>query len=58
MAYVCSRAPGLLGVESDDVDWDPYFGAKLIRARQHYYTRMKPMNTTARAAEELELIFA
>ncbi|RYP80356.1 hypothetical protein DL769_002505 [Monosporascus sp. CRB-8-3] len=48
----CSRlAPG-------DPEWDPYFGSKLMKARQDYASRMKAMNAGACASEDLGLMFA
>lgn len=41
-----------------DPEWDPYFGSKLMRARQEYMLRMKPMNADARASEDMGLMFA
>ncbi|KAH9988970.1 cytochrome P450 [Xylariaceae sp. FL0662B] len=43
---------------AEDPEWDPYFGAKVIKARQDYTGRMKAMNTGACASEDLGLIFA
>ncbi|KAI8954547.1 cytochrome P450 [Xylaria longipes] len=45
-------------VEDDDPEWEPYFGSKLIRARQSYSVKMKPMNADARASEDLGLLMA
>ncbi|MCJ1463451.1 hypothetical protein MMC07_002058 [Pseudocyphellaria aurata] len=45
-------------IGADDAEWDPYFGSKLIRARQDYSLGMDFMNADARAAEDLGLIFA
>lgn len=41
-----------------DLEWEPYFGSKLIRARQKYSSKMPWMNKDALAAEDLGLIFA
>lgn len=49
--YDCSR----LG--PDDPNWEPYFGSKLIRARENYSLSMKEMSADARATEDLGLIF-
>lgn len=45
-------------IGADDTEWDPYFGSKLIRARQEYCLGMEFMNADALAAEDLGLIFA
>ncbi|MCJ1391521.1 hypothetical protein MMC18_004385 [Xylographa bjoerkii] len=42
----------------DDPEWEPYFGSKLIRARQEYSRSMHFMDADALAAEDLGLIFA
>lgn len=42
----------------NDPEWEPYFGSKLIRARQEYSSKMPWMNKDALAAEDLGLIFA
>ncbi|KAL2045340.1 hypothetical protein N7G274_002423 [Stereocaulon virgatum] len=42
----------------NDPEWEPYFGSKLIRARQEYSSKMFFMNKDALAAEDLGLIFA
>jgi hypothetical protein len=42
----------------NDAEWDPYWGSKLMRARQHYTTGMHFMNADALAAEDLGPIFA
>ena len=42
----------------NDPEWEPYFGSKLIRARQEYTRGMEFMNPDALAAEDLGLIFA
>lgn len=41
-----------------DPEWEPYFGSKLIRARQAYSLKMKPMSADARASEDMGLMFA
>ena len=41
-----------------DAEWEPYYGSKLIRARQEYSSKMPWMNEDALAAEDLGLIFA
>ena len=42
----------------DDPEWEPYFGAKLIRARQNYMLKMKRMDADSIASEDLGLMFA
>ena len=42
----------------EDPEWDPYWGSKLMRARQNYTKGMHFMNADALAAEDLGLIFA
>lgn len=41
-----------------DQEWDQYFGHKIIKARQEYAMKMKPMTAEARASEDLGLMFA
>ncbi|KAF2821001.1 cytochrome P450, partial [Ophiobolus disseminans] len=48
----CSK----LGI--NDPNWDPFFGTKLMKAREHAYLKMSAMNLGARASETLGLIFA
>lgn len=48
----CSR------LAPEDPEWDPYFGTKLMKARQDYASRMKAMNAGACASEDLGLMFA
>ncbi|KAG7002111.1 hypothetical protein G7Y79_00029g064070 [Physcia stellaris] len=43
---------------SNDPDWEPYFGHKLVRERQKYSMKMDVMDADARASEDLGLIFA
>ena len=43
---------------ANDPEWEPYFGSKLMRARQEYSRSMNFMNADALAAEDLGLIFA
>ena len=45
-------------IGANDPEWEPYFGSKLMRARQEYCRGMKFMNEDALAAEDLGLIFA
>ncbi|KAL9015329.1 MAG: hypothetical protein Q9173_000057 [Seirophora scorigena] len=42
----------------EDPEWDPYWGSKLMRARQSYSSGVHFMNEDALAAEDLGLIFA
>ena len=42
----------------NDLEWEPYFGSKLIRARQDYSLGMDFLNVDALAAEDLGLLFA
>ncbi|KAL2285588.1 hypothetical protein FJTKL_07619 [Diaporthe vaccinii] len=48
----CSR------LAPEDPEWDPYFGTKLMKARQDYASRMKAMNAGPCASEDLGLMFA
>ena len=41
-----------------DPEWEPYFGSKLMRARQEYSRGMEFLDADALAAEDLGLIFA
>lgn len=43
---------------AEDPEWEPYFGSKLIKARQAYSLKMEPMNADARASEDMGLMFA
>ena len=45
-------------IDANDPEWEPYFGSKLMRARQEYSRSMEFMNADALAAEDLGLIFA
>ena len=45
-------------IGADDPEWDPYFGSKLMRARQEYSRSMPFLNADALAAEDLGLLFA
>ena len=45
-------------INAEDDEWDPYWGAKLMRARANYTKSMPFMNEDALAAEDLGLIFA
>lgn len=42
----------------EDPEWEPFFGSKLVRARQDYSAGLDAMNADALAAEDLGLIFA
>lgn len=50
--YDCNKT------NKEDPEWDPYFGSKLVRARQAYSLNMKPMIADARACEDMGLMFA
>lgn len=39
-------------------DWDPYFGAGVMRYRQKLYSKMEPMDAGGVASEDLGLIWA
>ncbi|KAI1089123.1 cytochrome P450 [Rostrohypoxylon terebratum] len=43
---------------NEDPEWEPYFGSKLIRARQNYLLKMEPINADARASEDVGLMMA
>ncbi|KAK0630533.1 cytochrome P450 [Bombardia bombarda] len=45
-------------IESEDPEWEPYLGSKLVRARQNYSLKMAAMNDDSRAAEDLGLMMA
>ena len=45
-------------IGANDPEWEPYFGSKLIRARQEYSAGLEPMNADALASEDLGLLFA
>ncbi|KJZ70895.1 hypothetical protein HIM_09721 [Hirsutella minnesotensis 3608] len=47
----CSR------IGPDDPEWEPYFGCKLVRARQDYFSRMPKMDAHAKACEDLGLLY-
>ncbi|KAI2467415.1 cytochrome P450 [Annulohypoxylon bovei var. microspora] len=42
----------------EDPEWEPYFGSKLIRARQEYSLKTSFMNADACASEDLGLMMA
>lgn len=44
--------------EEDDVEWEPYFGSKFVRVRQLNFTQFKALDDTARAAEDLGVLWA
>ncbi|KAI0846352.1 cytochrome P450 [Daldinia vernicosa] len=48
----CSR------ISANDPEWEPFFGTKMIRARQNYMLKMKPLDADARASEDLGLMMA
>lgn len=50
--YDCSK------VGEDDEKWDPYFGSKFSRRRQHTFAKWDVMDARARAAEDLSFIWA
>lgn len=41
-----------------DPEWDPFWGSKLVKARQEYGLRMGTLDADALAAEDLGLLFA
>ncbi|KAI2780488.1 cytochrome P450 [Daldinia loculata] len=45
-------------IRTNDPEWEPFFGTKMIRARQNYMLKMKPMDADARASEDLGLMMA
>lgn len=45
-------------VGSEAVDWEPYFGSKFSRARQHTFARWEVMDARARAAEDMSFMWA
>ncbi|KAH8767429.1 cytochrome P450 [Diaporthe sp. PMI_573] len=42
---------------TEDAEWEPIFGSKLIRTRQEHMLKMGPMDDEARACEDLGLMF-
>jgi hypothetical protein len=44
--------------EEDDVEWEPYFGSKFGRVRQLTFMKFKALDDTARAAEDLGVLWA
>lgn len=50
--YDCSR------LSPEDPIWEPFFGYKLMRAREHYSLNTDKLTPDARASEDLGLIFA
>jgi hypothetical protein len=42
----------------EDVEWEPYFGSKFSRVRQTTFLKMKALDDTARAAEDVGLLWA
>lgn len=47
----CSR------FSAEEPEWEPNFGSKLIRSRQHRMLAMEPLDARARASEDLGLMF-
>jgi hypothetical protein len=47
----CSRT------QPKDPEWEPYFGSKLVRARQYYLSRMEWMDNDAQACEDMGLLY-
>lgn len=45
-------------IGADDPEWDPYFGSKFSRVRQHTFLKFKALDARARAAEDLGFIWA
>jgi hypothetical protein len=44
--------------EKDDVDWEPYLGSKFGRVRVATFMKFKALDETARAAEDMGLLWA
>ena len=42
----------------DDPDWDPYYGTKVVKARQAYLPEIEVMDADGRASEDLGLLSA
>ena len=42
----------------NDPDWDPYYGSKIIKARQAFLHEIEVMDADGRASEDLGLLFA
>ena len=42
----------------NDPEWDPYFGTKLVKARQKFLQEIEIMDADGRASEDLGLLFA
>lgn len=45
-------------VEPQDPEWEPYFGTKIVKARQKFFHGIKVLDADARAAEDIGLNFA
>lgn len=45
-------------IGDEDPEWEPYFGTKLVRARQDHALKMELMDADARASEDLGLLMA
>ncbi|VUC24494.1 unnamed protein product [Clonostachys rosea] len=44
-------------IRSKDPEWEPYFGSKLVRARQEYLSYMEPLDAHAGACEDMGLLY-
>ena len=42
----------------NDPDWDPYYGSKVVKARQAFLHKIEGMDSDGRASEDLGLLFA
>ena len=42
----------------NDPDWDPYYGSKVVKARQTFLHEIEVMDDDGRASEDLGLLFA
>ena len=47
-----------LKLSPDDPEWDPHWGARIIRARRQHMSAMHFMDDDAKAAEDLAFLFA
>ncbi|KAI0594165.1 cytochrome P450 [Biscogniauxia sp. FL1348] len=45
-------------ISDQDLDWEPFWGSKLMRVRQQYEHKTAAMNSEARACEDVGLIWA
>ena len=50
--YDCNR------VAQEDEDWEPFFGSKFSRKRQHMFGRWEQLDERAKAADDLSFIWA